>query len=69
MPQPTKAAIVPDKTGDSRASVPQSKVQGASVENTVNPLSQNFTDNLKRVYGDRVMEKVGTGSGFGYIVE
>ena len=69
VPQPAKAAVVPDKTGDSHGSVLSGKVQGASIENTATPLSQNFTDNLRKVYGDSVMEKVGTKAGFGYIVE
>ena len=60
-------AILP-KTGNI-SPIPASMAQTTHAENTVSPLSQSFMNNLRKVYGDRVVEKVGTGAGFGYIVE
>ena len=68
-PPPAKTTVIPEQTGDIRPVVPASAGQEARVENAVSPLSQSFRDNLRKVYGDHALEKVGTGAGFGYIVE
>ncbi len=50
--------------------VPVASVQMAAVSKKPDvSLSQTFIDNMRRIYGTRAMEKVGTGAGFGYIVE
>ena len=64
-----KAAIVPEKMGSKMPAVPVSTVQEAQSQASVSPLSQSFIANLRKVYGAKVPENVGTGSGFGYIVE
>lgn len=65
-----KAAVVPGQIGAIRPSMPASAVQEAQTQqNTVSPLSQSYMNNLRKVYGASVVEKVGTGTGFGYIVE
>jgi pilus assembly protein CpaC len=61
-----KAITVPEKAGSINPPIFAGAVQEA---NTVTPLSRTFVDNLRKVYGDSVVEKVGTGTGFGYIVE
>ncbi|MBU6475793.1 MAG: pilus assembly protein N-terminal domain-containing protein [Alphaproteobacteria bacterium] len=52
------------------AAAPVADVQATSVgDNGVTPLTQSFVGNMRKIYGSRAMEKVGTGAGFGYIVE
>ena len=66
---PMLAATVPEKPRNVNPSVPAAAVQRVRAENTQSPLSQNFMNNLRKTYGSKALEKVGTGSGFGYIVE
>jgi pilus assembly protein CpaC len=68
-PDPRLAAIVPGKTGAVNAVVPATTTQTVGNENTISPLSQDFVNNLRKTYGSKVPENVGTGNGFGYIVE
>lgn len=44
-------------------------VQAAQSQGGVSPISQNFVNNMRNTYGAKIPENVGTGAGFGYIVE
>jgi len=44
-------------------------VQSAQTQNNVSPISQSFINNMRNTYGAKIPENVGTGTGFGYIVE
>ncbi len=50
--------------------VPVAAVKETAIsDNGVTPLTQSFVNNMRKIYGGRAMQKVGTGAGFGYIVE
>jgi len=81
---PAPAATVPEKIGSSPVvpvervqsaqsgaaqSAQSQPVQSAQTQNTVSPLSQSFMNNMRNTYGAKIPENVGTGTGFGYIVE
>lgn len=48
---------------------PAVKKQIAPASEGVSVLSQRFIDNLRKIYGNNVPEKIGTSGGFGYIVD
>ena len=63
------AATVPEKPYAVIPVAPTNTAQRVRAENPQSPLSQNFMNNLRKAYGSKALEKVGTGNGFGYIVE
>lgn len=62
-----KSATVQERTVAAKgvAMVPDSPRKAAAAR----PLSAIFANNLRKAYGNRTPESVGTGAGFGYIVE
>jgi type II secretory pathway component GspD/PulD (secretin) len=64
-----KSILVPVKAANVAPVVPQQPAVEVSVDDTITPPAQKFMNNLKKVYGDKAVEKVGTRTDFGYIVE
>jgi pilus assembly protein CpaC len=80
-----RAVTVPEKIGSApvapvsampiQSSIAQNQTvqnppaQSAQNQNNVSPISQSFINNMRNTYGAKIPENVGTGAGFGYIVE
>ena len=65
-----KVEAIPEKAADVHPMTAMAVPAPASdTVATLPSLSRTYMDNLRKVYGDRALEKVGSGTGFGYIVE